>query len=192
MSQSPHSVSWFEVPATNFSRSKAFYEAVLGLPIEPVVMGPITMGFLSTDPNAVGGVIVSGGEVTPSAHGTTVYLDGGEDLASMLARVEKAGGSIVIPKTGIGNDFGFFALFIDTAGNKGGLHSTGCAVVRLAGWWHCRSRIRQRSSRSWVVLFGRFDSKGSCRDRGRPLLPPRPVPTSPSSIRFSPARSIHP
>jgi predicted enzyme related to lactoylglutathione lyase len=43
----------------------------------------------------------------------------------MLARVEKAGGSIVVPKTEIGNDFGFFALFIDTEGNKVGLHSMG-------------------------------------------------------------------
>jgi len=52
-----------------------------------------------------------------------VYLNGGADLALMLARVEGAGGSIAVPKTEIGSDFGFFAYFIDTEGNRVGLHS---------------------------------------------------------------------
>lgn len=125
MSQSPHALNWFEIPATDFGRARAFYEALLGRPIEPMVMGPITMGFLSSDPNAVGGAIVAGEGAVPSQQGTTVYLNGGADLAPMLARVEPAGGSIVVPKTEIGNDFGYFALFIDTEGNKVGLHSMG-------------------------------------------------------------------
>jgi uncharacterized protein len=123
MSSSPHALNWFEIPATNFARAKAFYEAVLGITIEPMVMGPTTMGFLSTDPNAVGGAIVQGEGATPSQQGTTVYLNSGEDLAPMLARVTRAGGSVAVPKTDIGNDFGFFAHFIDTEGNKVGLHS---------------------------------------------------------------------
>lgn len=125
MSQSPHALNWFEIPAADFGRARAFYEALLGRPIEPMVMGPITMGFLSSDPNAVGGAIVAGEGAVPSQQGTTVYLNGGADLAPMLARVEPAGGSIVVPKTEIGNDFGYFALFIDTEGNKVGLHSMG-------------------------------------------------------------------
>jgi uncharacterized protein len=44
-------------------------------------------------------------------------------LALMLARVVPAGGSVLVPKTEIGNDFGFFAHFVDTEGNKLGLHS---------------------------------------------------------------------
>jgi uncharacterized protein len=122
MSTSVNAVSWFEIPATNFARAQAFYGAVLGRTIEPMVMGPITMGFLSSDPDAVGGAIVHG-EGTPSKLGTIVYLNGGDDLAPMLARVESAGGSVAVPKTEIGNDFGFFAHFIDTEGNKVGLHS---------------------------------------------------------------------
>lgn len=123
MAPSPHALSWFEIPATDFARAKAFYEAVLGRPIQTMEMGPSTMGFLSADPNAVGGAIVAGEGVSPSKEGTTVYLNGGEDLAPMLARVEGAGGSVMVPKTEIGNDFGFFALFVDTEGNKVGLHS---------------------------------------------------------------------
>jgi hypothetical protein len=38
---------------------------------------------------------------------------------------DMAGGSIAVPKTDIGNGFGFSAHFIDTEGNKVGLHSMG-------------------------------------------------------------------
>jgi uncharacterized protein len=46
MSTSPHALSWFEIPVTNFARAQTFYAAVLGKPIEPMLMGPVTMGFL--------------------------------------------------------------------------------------------------------------------------------------------------
>lgn len=81
------------------------------------------VGKLAPDPNAVGGAIVHGEDGEPSRVGTLVYLNGGDDLAPMLARVVKVGGSVVVPKTEIGNDFGFFAHFTDTEGNRVGLHS---------------------------------------------------------------------
>lgn len=118
-----HALNWFEIPVSDFARAKAFYEAVLGRTIETMEMGPITMGMLSTDPEAIGGALVHADGCTPAKDGTIVYLNGGDDLAPMLARVEGAGGSIAVPKTEIGNDFGFFAYFIDTEGNKVGLHS---------------------------------------------------------------------
>ncbi|MBA4260779.1 MAG: VOC family protein [Comamonadaceae bacterium] len=123
MPASPHAISWFEIPVTNFARAKAFYETVLGRPIETMTMGPSTMGFLSSGPDAVGGAIVQEEGVLPSRSGTLVYLNGGDDLAVMLARVEGAGGSVAVPKTDIGSGFGFFAHFIDTEGNRVGLHS---------------------------------------------------------------------
>ncbi len=118
-----NALNWFEIPVTHFARAQAFYAKVLGISIEPMVMGPITMGMLSSDPNAVGGAIVYGDGGSPSATGTLVYLNGGEDLSPMLARAVDAGGTVVVPKTEIGNDFGFFAHFMDTEGNKVGLHS---------------------------------------------------------------------
>jgi hypothetical protein len=118
-----NALNWFEIPVTDFARAKNFYEKVLGIVIDPMEMGPVTMGMLSTDQNAVGGAIVQGDGGSPSKSGTLVYLNGGDDLTPMLARAEAAGGSVVVPKTEIGNDFGFFAHFIDTEGNKVGLHS---------------------------------------------------------------------
>lgn len=120
-----NALNWFEIPVADFARAKGFYEAVLGIVIEPMVMGPTTMGMLSSDPNAVGGALVHGSDSAPSENGTMVYLNGGDDLAPMLARVVPAGGKVVVPKTDIGNNFGFFAQFVDTEGNKVGLHSMG-------------------------------------------------------------------
>lgn len=118
-----HVLNWFEIPVADFARARTFYETVLGITIAPMEMGSTKMGMLSTDPTVVGGAIVQGEGGAPSQNGTTVYLNGGDDLAPMLARVEAAGGQVVVPKTEIGNDFGFFAHFLDTEGNKVGLHS---------------------------------------------------------------------
>lgn len=123
MHANPHAISWFEIPVNDFERARAFYEAVLGRPVQTMTMGPSTMGFLSSDPDTVGGAIVHGDGTAPSQSGTLVYLNGGDDLSGVLARVEPAGGQVAVPKTEIGNGFGFFAHFIDTEGNRVGLHS---------------------------------------------------------------------
>ncbi len=119
----PHALNWFEIPVTDFARAKAFYETLLGIRIEPMAMGATMMGLLSTDPEAVGGAIVQGEGCLPSQAGTIVYLNGGDDLGPLLARVAQAGGEVVVPKTEIGGGFGFFAHFVDSEGNKVGLHS---------------------------------------------------------------------
>lgn len=118
-----NALNWFEIPVSDFRRAHAFYETILGTKIERMEMGPTVMGMLPADQNAVGGAIVFDGSSQPSANGTVVYLNGGADLAPVLGRVEAAGGRIVVPKTEIGNDFGFFAHFLDSEGNKVGLHS---------------------------------------------------------------------
>lgn len=125
MSSPTNALNWFEIPALDFKLAQAFYATVLGRPVEPMAMGPVTMGMLSSDPQGVGGAIVHGEDMAPSRQGTLVYLNGGDDLSVMLARVEAAGGKIAVPKTEIGNGFGFFAHFINSEGNKVGLHSMG-------------------------------------------------------------------
>lgn len=119
----PHTLNWFEIPVADFARAKIFYETVLGISIAPLEMGDSTLGMLSSDPESVGGAIVQGEGHVPSQSGTMVYLNGGDDLAPLLARVATAGGQVAVPKTEIGNGFGFFAHFVDTEGNKVGLHS---------------------------------------------------------------------
>ncbi|XDD51780.1 VOC family protein [Leptospira sp. WS92.C1] len=118
-----HAISWFELPAKDFSRAVKFYKTILKAEIAEVDMGEIRMGMLPRNPGSVSGAIVKGGDYTPSGQGTLVYLNGGKDLSEILARVEGAGGKIIVTKTQISPEFGFFALLIDTEGNRVGLHS---------------------------------------------------------------------
>jgi predicted enzyme related to lactoylglutathione lyase len=53
--------------------------------------------------------------------GTTVYLTC-NDVAETLTKLEKLGGKTLVPKTSIG-EHGFIGHFVDTEGNKVGLHS---------------------------------------------------------------------
>ena len=53
----------------------------------------------------------------------TIYFNGGDNLQNILDKVEKNGGKIIIPKTHHADEIGFFAIFLDSEGNKIGLHS---------------------------------------------------------------------
>lgn len=119
-----HNLNWFEIPATDFTRAKAFYTTILDAPIQDDPNRPYA--YLPSDPakGGFGGAIAYGENFIPSMTGITIYLDGGDNLAVPLSRVEGAGGKIILPKTAIGNN-GFIALFIDTEGNKIGFHSMG-------------------------------------------------------------------
>ncbi len=116
-------ITWFEIPVTDFSRAKKFYEDIFSITIEKVEMGEYLMGFFPADREGVSGSIIQGKSYSPAEHGTLVYLNGGDDLNFVLSRVEGAGGKIVLPKTLIREDIGHYALFNDTEGNKIALHS---------------------------------------------------------------------
>lgn len=118
-----NAINWFEIPAKDFTRAKRFYETILGVSVTEMPHPEFKYGMLPADmQNGVGGGIVQGNGFEPSDKGTLVYLNGGEDLAGPLSRVEEAGGKIILPKTSIGPN-GFMAHFIDTEGNKIALHS---------------------------------------------------------------------
>ncbi|WP_394751362.1 VOC family protein [Spongiimicrobium salis] len=116
-------VSLFEIPATDISRAINFYQAILKINIEKMEMPGMEMGILPYENQAVQGVIMKGEGFKPSADGVTIYLNGGDNLQTILDKVEVNGGKIMVPKTAHADESGFFALFIDTEGNKIGLHS---------------------------------------------------------------------
>jgi len=117
-------INWFEIPVKNFARAKTFYSTVLGGAVTDMPHPTLKYGILPVDMQGggVGGGIVEGEGFEPSDKGAVIYLNGGEDLSVPLARVEKAGGKITLPKTSIGEN-GFMAHFIDTEGNRVGLQS---------------------------------------------------------------------
>jgi predicted enzyme related to lactoylglutathione lyase len=116
-------VSMFEIPATDISRAISFYQAILGIDIEKMEMPGMEMGIFPYEDQVVTGVIMKTEEFKPSADGVTIYLNGGDDLQSILDKVEKNGGQVIVPKTAHADESGFFALFLDTEGNKLGLNS---------------------------------------------------------------------
>lgn len=118
-------INWFEIPVTDFNRAVSFYKVVLGMDITTTDMFGTKMGLFPTDGTNVSGALVQGEDYKPSSDGVIAYLNGGEDLQMMLDRVVRNNGKIIVPKTLISPEMGYFAMFIDTEGNKMAVHSIG-------------------------------------------------------------------
>lgn len=116
-------ISMFEIPATDISRAINFYEALLDINIEKMDVDGMQMGILPYEGQMVTGVIIQADGYKPSADGVTLYLDAGENLQVVLDRVEKNGGQTIVPKTAHADDSGYFALFIDSEGNRMALNA---------------------------------------------------------------------
>jgi predicted enzyme related to lactoylglutathione lyase len=118
-------ISWFEIPTADFERGIAFYQTVMGVTLSRETMGPLTMAiFPGGEDSSSGGALthMEHGQ-QPGPNGSIVYLNGGDDLSAPLARVESAGGAVVVPKTLITPEIGYFAVFRDSEGNHVGLYS---------------------------------------------------------------------
>lgn len=118
-------LNWYEIPANDLDRAVTFYESLLEIKIHTQDINGMKMGYMPQDGESIGGAIMAGPGQTPSGSGVTIYFKGGSDLAALLARVEPAGGEILMPKTLISHQIGHIALFHDTEGNRIGLHSMG-------------------------------------------------------------------
>ncbi|MBO0469466.1 VOC family protein [Enterococcus sp. DIV0242_7C1] len=114
-----------EVPVLEISRAVNFYQSILDIEIEKFEFPEFNMkmGVFPTEGQMVVVTLLQEEGLTPSSNGVTVYLDAGDDLQVALDKVEKNGGTVIAPKTPHADESGYFALFIDTEGNKLGLHS---------------------------------------------------------------------
>ena len=123
-----HAISWFEIPATDLDRAQDFYENIFDIIMISMDFPNIRMRMFPVENQmtGIGGAIVSSeGFYNPSSSdGVLIYLNGNPDLQNILDKVEAAGGKIIIPKTEISPEYGFMGVFIDTEGNRIGLHST--------------------------------------------------------------------
>ena len=118
-----HAINWFEIPARDMDRATRFWETVLARPLKREVFGGVPHAiFAGANDTIVSGALVNDGKRQPWGQGTLVYLDAGRDLEGCIARVERAGGKVAVPRTEIG-EHGAFAVVIDTEGNAVGLHA---------------------------------------------------------------------
>ena len=118
-----NAINWFEIPAADFKRATKFYSAILGVEMHTTNMGGYDMAFFPSDQTSVSGAVVAGEGYQPGTDGALVYLNAGDDLNHILGKIEAAGGKVLMPKTQITPEYGNFALFLDSEGNKMALHS---------------------------------------------------------------------
>lgn len=118
-------INWFEIPVSDLTRAKAFYEETFQVTLRIEDMGDMQLAVFPYAEPATGGALMACSEGRPGEHGVVIYLDGGADLAQPLARAVAAGGRVLMPKTAISPEIGHIALFADSEGNRIGLHSLG-------------------------------------------------------------------
>jgi len=118
-------VIWFEIYVKEMKRAKAFYQAVLQVPLEQLQTPAEDVSEMWSFPSQMGGAGASGALVKmdegPTGNGTIVYFRC-DDCAIEASRVESSGGKVMKNKFSIGQ-YGFIALVTDTEGNAIGLHS---------------------------------------------------------------------
>lgn len=117
-----NAINWFELPSNNFERAVKFYSEVLGADLQLMDNPQMRMAFFPASNNGVGGCVTHGNGNKPNPEGALVYLNGGADLSQPLAKVEAAGGKVIMPKTSLGEN-GYMAMFLDTEGNRVAFHS---------------------------------------------------------------------
>lgn len=121
-----NAIGWFEIPVEDLDRAEAFYQSVLGVELDrqPEQNG-VVMSFFPMHEDKPGspGALASGEQysVAREATGVIVYFTA-PDLDDALERVEENGGSVLVPKTDIG-EYGYIAWVRDTEGNTVALHA---------------------------------------------------------------------
>ncbi|MCC6891917.1 MAG: VOC family protein [Anaerolineae bacterium] len=118
-----HTVSWFELPASDMERAVQFYNTIFGIELKREDFGGVPHGiFERSEEGAVTGAVVFDPDNKPSMTGTRLYLNAEGELDAVLGRVQGAGGKVLLPNTAIA--VGRIGIIQDTEGNCVGLFST--------------------------------------------------------------------
>jgi predicted enzyme related to lactoylglutathione lyase len=121
-------ITWFEIPVSDTTRAKTFYETILEIQMVIRKDGDHEAVFFPFDPHVVQatsgrvtGVLSNSVKNNPSSNGTMVYLNASPSIQIVLDKVEAAGGKIISPAISI--PAGLIAIIMDTEGNSVGLHA---------------------------------------------------------------------
>ena len=117
-------INWFEIPTADLDRAAKFYNTIFNAEVRRDVFGNIPHGFFPYEDPGIGGALVLDPNNKPSMTGPLPYLNAGDaaNLNAVMARVEGAGGSTVLPVTNIGEN-GWISVIRDSEGNRVGLHA---------------------------------------------------------------------
>ena len=113
---------WADIPVADMDRARKFYAAVLEaeVPLMDGANGDVAL--LPMEPGDMSGDLVKSDMRTPGAPGVTIYLDSKGDPESMIERAVAAGGQMGMPVTDMGEMVGSIGFFIDSEGNRIGVH----------------------------------------------------------------------
>ena len=121
-------LTWFEIPVADIDRAKTFYETILDIEMvkrtdgdDESVFFPYNPDIVQATSGRVTGVLSKTDRNKPAATGTVVYINATPSLQTVINKVAKAGGKVLVPQLQI--PAGFFAIILDTEGNKIGLHA---------------------------------------------------------------------
>ena len=121
----------FEIPSDDLERAKAFYKELFGWNIEKWSgneTGDSSEGMeylLITTTDSNGNKALSGGMMkrqNPQQQGMANYIDV-TSVNEYSAKIEKLGGKVVMQKTPVPG-MGYFAVCLDTEGNRFGMWET--------------------------------------------------------------------
>ena len=114
-------IGWAEIPVEDMDRAQKFYEKVFDVELErEMIEGSDNAWFpWDDDEEGAGASLIKDKDYMPSKDGILVYFKSPSgDLDEDLKRIEEAGGKIVQGKMSMGEDWGMYAVFMDTEGNK--------------------------------------------------------------------------
>jgi hypothetical protein len=114
-------ITWFEIPATDFARAIRFYETVMDTALVHQAAWP-NLAIFPYERPGISGAIAHGESFRPAGEGTIIYLNCSGKFDAVLNRVESAGGAIVEPRTHLPG-VGWVAQILDSEGNRIGLHA---------------------------------------------------------------------
>ncbi len=125
MNEHTNSLNWFEIPVTDMPRAKHFYQVAFGVHMPEMTMMGMDMAFFPYGQGSgkASGALVKSAFHKPSTEGTVVYLNANPDMNPVLERIATEGCQVTMPKTLIDEQTGYMAFFIDTEGNRVGIHS---------------------------------------------------------------------
>ncbi len=127
LGKNTNAINWFEIPATDMARAKKFYESVFEIEMKTMEMHGFEMAFFPSSDNMEGkvsGALVKGHTHKPTTDGVVIYLNANPDIQTIIDRIEKSGGKVVMPRTLINEQVGYMAFFIDSEGNRMALHAS--------------------------------------------------------------------
>ncbi|WP_028456376.1 VOC family protein [Chitinilyticum litopenaei] len=114
-----HAINWFEIPVHDLDRAAAFYETLFATPLQRSECG---MALFPYQEGGVGGGLTRSDDFAPARGGVLPYLNAKDGLDTMLGRLQALGAEIALPKTEVSPEVGHIAIFIDSEGNRIGLH----------------------------------------------------------------------